>query len=173
MGNFRAFQANMINALMDSMNFAESAFTQTQGTGIFSSNVTANALFGNLGGQSGNLEDRLKTIQDQGMGKVLAAQLANRIPDFGFQAARGQQGRNANESSMSGLNNMISLSIQAQMIKARATIENQFVDIQSGIIAEASKTDLNLSAFIADIHAQIDIASAKYGMDEEEIKRLL
>ena len=116
--SFRAFEATMLDTLMDSTSFGSDS---SNIAGMFSSNSTADSLFGNLGGKSGDLEDRLKNIQDQGMSKVLAAQFSNPLPKFG-----SNQSKNSSDNDMGGLNDMIALTLQSQMIKARSALESQF-----------------------------------------------
>ena len=61
------------------------------------------------------------------MSKILAAQFSNPLPKFASN--------NSNDSSkndMGGLNDMISLIIQSQMIKARKALETQFGQFSAG-----------------------------------------
>ena len=161
-GNFRAFEATMLDSLMSSVSFGSDSSNIMSS---FSSDPSASALFGNLGGNSNNLEDRLQNIQDQGMGKVLAAQFSNRLPNF------TQSGSNdSSKNDLGGLNDMIALTMQSQMIKARKVLETQFEQFKTNDIDTENQS---IAQFVSDIQSQIKSASDNFNISEEEVRRLL
>ena len=65
----------------------------------------------------------LTKIKDEGMGKVFAARIANQLPVF--SQMNSNSSLNKQNTDIAGLDSLISLNIQQQMIKTRQLIESQ------------------------------------------------
>lgn len=119
-----------------------------------------------IGNDFSALEDKLTKIKNQGMGKVWAAQMSAQLPIF------DQNNNKKNAIGKNGLNDMIMLNVQEQMIKARKVLEKQIKTTKSVFASEEDKVN-SLSETIRNIQAQITSASKQFDLTELEIKQKL
>jgi len=183
LSNFRAFEAMMMDTLMkdsvgsgvnsDYTDVFSSGLTSTSGSfGSFDSSM--DILFGDLSSNTPDLERKIKNIQDQGMGKVLAARLSNPLPTF----SQPQSDKNKN-SGMNSLDNMISLTMQEHMLKARKVLQGQVKAFETFTRPdEVSNADIvagyeSLDEFYASIQQQIVDVANKFNVDEQNLKESL
>ena len=103
--NAQLFEASMLDNLL----------SPGASTGSLFSNNSISSLFSNDVG----IEQRVKQAKELGMEKVLAAQLSSPLPAFGNQTDQKQ----SNYHGLSGLDNMITLTIQKQLLEAQKAIE--------------------------------------------------
>ena len=160
--DIKLFQSLMMEKLINPLT-ASSRFD----LGLNNTDMTA--MFddsGLLGNNFSALEDKLTNIKNQGMGKVWAAKLSSQLPIF------DQNNDEKKPFQENGLNNMIMLSVQEQMIKARKVLEKQ-LNASNPVSASSASQSESLSEFIRNIQAQIRSASKQFDLSETDIKQQL
>ena len=166
-GDYKAFEAMMMEKLLGSS--MSSGYSD-----IFSTNSSTDFMFGDMLSNPSNLEGEIESIQNQGLGKVLAARLGNPLPDF------GQTKYDNNKSKgMSSLNDMISLTMQAEMLKAKKAIQHQvmtnekYSPLDECEVSAGSSEYKTIDEFVSFIQQQITVASEKLDLDEAQLKEKL
>jgi len=173
--NYKAFEAAMLNNLFTSpIGGGLSGFNAGSGNGFgsaigngFGSSSPMDLLFSGTDLGAADLQSKLNGAKNKGMEKVWAAQLSNQLPML--VQNQNAYANNSSNTGIGGLDKMISLTIQEQMIKARKVLENQAKTL---VNTTPVKNDENqsMAQFIAGIQQQIEIASQKYGVSEDKLK---
>ncbi|MDX1810964.1 MAG: hypothetical protein R3240_03395, partial [Gammaproteobacteria bacterium] len=133
-----------------------------------------------------NLQSKLGDLQNEGMGKVWAAKMANVLPSFDAWSSNDNK-KNDNSSSMGGLDSFIELTVKMQMAQAKKAMQHEtkhnslmsleeFMGLekveenQEAAVAATDNETVSQDQFAKDIYAQIQAAAGKYDTTIDELK---
>lgn len=141
--------------------------------------LSGSGQFGGMGDSMfGDPTKQLMNIDIEGKEKIWAAQLSSPMGFFHNSSSAGM----SSGSGMGALDSVISLSVQAQMVKARNQLQKnqdryslaEFVkDVVPDSAAEKSRSYSNIEEFVAFIRSEIDRASSNFGLKKGELKQYL